>query len=66
LVLTKAVKQWHSVVSKTSFYFRTTEEMETLKCLTNEKVVMKYKDVTLRASCTIKVANTQQGKIRHF
>lgn len=62
LVLTKAAKQWHPAVSKTLFYFKTTEETETLRCVMKERVVIKYKDVTLRASCTIKVANTQQGR----
>lgn len=62
LVLTKAAKQWHPAVSKPLFHFRTTEEMETLRCVIKERFVIKSKNITLRASCTVKVANTLEGR----
>lgn len=64
LVLTKATKQCPPAVSKTLFYFRTTQEMETLRSLMKERVAIKYKNVILRASSTTEVVSTQQG--RHF
>lgn len=61
-VLTKAAKQWLPAVSKSLFHFRTTEEMETLGCVIKERFVIKYNNIILRASCTIKVANTLEGR----